>query len=283
MVQALNNPDATARRNYYVGLVGNFGTPTSFFDGQDVVFGSFDVYNRYRMRIESHLALGSPLMIDGLLDLDGAAGSGTLTVDLEVAPGETIASPAEYVVRAVLYEDDVFFCCGQGGASVWDRVARDVLPDQSFILESAGESQQVVYDFAISPAWDWTKLEGVAFVQRIADGSILNAVQAVHGPTGMEVIDEPRRVTLLQNAPNPFREGTELRFTLLQPGWVRLAIFDVRGAEVVELVRGTLPEGVHDVSWQGLDTAGRAQPAGVYFYRLETAGENFTRAMTLLR
>jgi len=82
---------------------------------------------------------------------------------------------------------------------------------------------------------------------------------------------------------NPFRESTGLRFALADPGRVRLDILDVRGRRVRALGGAGLPAGEHVLAWDGRDAAGRPVPAGLYLYRLVTAGGTRTGKVLRLR
>jgi hypothetical protein len=74
--------------------------------------------------------------------------------------------------------------------------------------------------------------------------------------------------------PNPTRSGTTIRYTLGSPSTVRLAVYDVAGRLVSTLVDSEMQgPGEHERSWDGLDAGGRRVAAGVYFCRLEAAGE----------
>jgi hypothetical protein len=90
-------------------------------------------------------------------------------------------------------------------------------------------------------------------------------------------------LALSQNAPNPFGASTTLHFTLAASGPVELAIYDVRGARVRTLVDGDQPAGAHAVTWDGRGDDGREAGPGVYFCRLEAAGQRFVRRMALVR
>ena len=97
-----------------------------------------------------------------------------------------------------------------------------------------------------------------------------------------------RRVTaggsLLQNSPNPFAMRTSIGFTLARAGRVRLAVYDVAGRRVRELVQGERAAGRHDVPWDGRDDAGRSVRAGSYRYRLDLAdGSSLMRGMVRVR
>lgn len=89
------------------------------------------------------------------------------------------------------------------------------------------------------------------------------------------------RLELRHNAPNPFRTETELRFALAAPGEVDLAIFDVNGRRVRSLVAEHLEAGVHCVTWDGRDEAGRGAGAGIYFARLRAAERTLERKMVM--
>jgi hypothetical protein len=61
-----------------------------------------------------------------------------------------------------------------------------------------------------------------------------------------------------------------LRFSLGGAGHVSCRVFAADGRSVRGLVVGDMPAGEHTIRWDGLDDAGQAAPAGVYFVRVET-------------
>ncbi len=92
------------------------------------------------------------------------------------------------------------------------------------------------------------------------------------------------RVThLMQNSPNPFNPKTEIRFNLEEAGETSLRIYDASGHLVKVLAQGNLTQGEHRVVWNGDDDGGSAVASGVYFYRLETATQSFSKRMVLLK
>lgn len=66
-------------------------------------------------------------------------------------------------------------------------------------------------------------------------------------------------------APNPFRPGTRLSFTLAGPGPAELEVLDVSGRRIATLLGGWQSAGQHAVVWRPGEAA-----AGVYFARLRT-------------
>lgn len=91
------------------------------------------------------------------------------------------------------------------------------------------------------------------------------------------------RLTLSQNAPNPFNPTTTITFTLPDAGPVRLAVYDSLGRRIRTLADGVHEAGRHSIAWNGRDDGGDAQASGIYFYRLEAEGRALTRKMVLLQ
>ena len=86
----------------------------------------------------------------------------------------------------------------------------------------------------------------------------------------------------LRVSPNPFARGTTLEFTLPSPDRVHAAIFDVSGREVARVVDGTLPGGITNVSWNGMDASGHPCRNGVYFVRVRSQQLNVIKKLVLV-
>ena len=95
--------------------------------------------------------------------------------------------------------------------------------------------------------------------------------------------DLPRATALAQNSPNPFNPSTSIGFALAQSGHVDLAVYDLSGRRVAQLVNGPQRAGQHAVIWTGQDSAGRQLPSGTYLYRLVTDDEMLTRKLVLVK
>lgn len=88
----------------------------------------------------------------------------------------------------------------------------------------------------------------------------------------------PTRVSLLNNYPDPFNPKTTINFNLPLEGHVNLAVYNMRGQLIEQLVDETRGAGRHEVTWDG-----HQYPSGVYFYRMKTGGFNETRKMIMLK
>lgn len=100
-----------------------------------------------------------------------------------------------------------------------------------------------------------------------------NAYGSVNGETGA--------LSLSQNSPNPFTVGstTVVGYTLPADGKVTVRIFDVLGREVRMLAEGFRNGGTYTAEWNGLDAAGMPVQAGVYYCRVDAAGQSRTISM----
>jgi hypothetical protein len=96
-----------------------------------------------------------------------------------------------------------------------------------------------------------------------------------HEPVPMEYAGEP---SLGDAYPNPFNPATRLTYFVPEAAHVRLAVYDVTGRLVDELVNGSVGAGEHVVEWHAKGLA-----SGVYFGRLETGGVVDIRRLVLLK
>jgi glucose/arabinose dehydrogenase len=92
------------------------------------------------------------------------------------------------------------------------------------------------------------------------------------------------RTNLAPPVPSPARGSAGLRYELSSQARVSLRLYDARGRVVRTLVvaEGQGP-GPHAVLWDGRDDLGRQAHPGLYFARLEVAGETFQQKVPFLR
>jgi DUF2961 family protein/type IX secretion system substrate protein len=86
------------------------------------------------------------------------------------------------------------------------------------------------------------------------------------------------RLELRPTAPNPVSDAAEIRFWLAEDQAVTLELLDVSGRRVETIVAGRLIAGSHAIRWSRGSLA-----SGIYFLRLEAAGQVATRKVVLAR
>jgi len=111
------------------------------------------------------------------------------------------------------------------------------------------------------------------------------ASSAFHGPVSVTVNGNVPpvlpEVTSMRNAyPNPFRASANIEVGIKAGETGSLTIYNVAGQVVKSFQAG---EGVHNLSWDGRDSTGKACGSGIYFYQLNTPSFNQTRKMMYLK
>jgi hypothetical protein len=88
----------------------------------------------------------------------------------------------------------------------------------------------------------------------------------------------PEQPFLSQNYPNPFNPTTTIPFGLDVDSQVSLIVYDILGRKVATLIDGKRPAGVYYEIFIGSHLA-----SGVYFYRLSTDSQIYTKRFTLIK
>jgi hypothetical protein len=129
--------------------------------------------------------------------------------------------------------------------------------------------------------------EGESELLKVFGGDVPPSIsRAMLNETPVEVPSSssiPIAFSLEQNAPNPFNPATTIRFTVAQSAPVNLAIYNLNGQLVREVVNDEMPAGSHEVVWDGRDAVSREVSSGVYVYRLRSGVQTAVNRMTLVR
>jgi hypothetical protein len=88
---------------------------------------------------------------------------------------------------------------------------------------------------------------------------------------------------LAQNYPNPFNSQTKISFQIPEQSNVELAVYNIAGQKINNLFQGVLPQGIHQIFWDGKNHLNQDAVSGIYFYTLKTDNGFFTRKMILAR
>ena len=84
--------------------------------------------------------------------------------------------------------------------------------------------------------------------------------------------------------PNPFNSNVVIRLGAgLGGDAVSMSVYNAAGQQVRRLVRGTIPSGTHEVTWDGSTDAGEPVSSGVYFLRVESGRRSLVSKMLVAR
>lgn len=100
------------------------------------------------------------------------------------------------------------------------------------------------------------------------------------GITNIKLINSnvPKEFKLDQNYPNPFNPVTNVKFSIINSGDVKIVVYDIMGREVQTLVSEKLKPGTYETTFDG-----SILTSGVYFYKMTTKDYSETKRMLLIK
>jgi len=81
-----------------------------------------------------------------------------------------------------------------------------------------------------------------------------------------------------QNYPNPFNPSTQIDYSVAQPGYITIKLYNIIGREVMTLFEGTCRPGRYHLTVNGEELTG-----GVYFYKMKAGTFTATKKFLLLK
>ncbi len=94
----------------------------------------------------------------------------------------------------------------------------------------------------------------------------------------------PNEVALNQNFPNPFNAGTTISFSLPTQQKVSVKLFNILGQQIKTLLSTSMLDvGTHNFYWDGTNNQNDAVATGLYFYRIQTEENSYSKKMILLK
>jgi uncharacterized protein (DUF2141 family) len=106
------------------------------------------------------------------------------------------------------------------------------------------------------------------------------------GTTDVEESSEPnnpKRMELCPNYPNPFNPLTTLCYSLPVDMEVEISIFNVQGRKIRELTCGYQIRGTKKIIWDGRNSQGKEVASGIYFCKLRSRYYDQTIKMVMLK
>ncbi len=80
--------------------------------------------------------------------------------------------------------------------------------------------------------------------------------------------------------PNPFVSSVNLHYHVARTEPIRIAVYDILGHVVTELVDQIQRPGKHQISWNGITSQGLTAAPGIYFVQMTASHERSTRIIT---
>jgi hypothetical protein len=162
-----DNGDADARESWYGGISG---VPTVKIDGSYTSVGGGDGctarFNEYRTDYNARMAETGGVSPVGITDGYLVLGGGTIA---SVQATFTLLDPTSLgSVQATffLYEDNITWCCGYGGASHWDEIERAIKNEPVTTLINVGDTVTISKSVTLDSSWSTANLHAVAIIQQ---------------------------------------------------------------------------------------------------------------------
>src|SRR5262249_28670547 len=96
--------------------------------------------------------------------------------------------------------------------------------------------------------------------------------------------ESPARAVRLTPGPKPFPSATPIAYGLPRRGAVAFRISDMGGRRVRTLIPGEVQgAGRHAIDWDGRNDSGAALESGLYFGRLDSAGQSDVTRLLRIR
>ena len=100
--------------------------------------------------------------------------------------------------------------------------------------------------------------------------------------TGIEEVSN-EYISNITVVPNPARKNVNVKFSMVQPGHVKVTIYNIAGQKVRQLADRSMATGVHTLTWYGRDDMGRNLSSGNYIVEVETASERINKVIVFVK
>jgi len=160
----------------------------------------------------------------------------------------------------LLWNDKVIACLGDNGLLVADTATGETLFSCSF--KSRLAAPPALYDNAVVVV----TVKGACHVFKSAGSAFM--------PEALDVSADP------SGGQDPF---IVIKYQVPRPCRLKLAVFNMRGQEVMTLINGQRPAGYFKLLWNGRGRSKRPLAGGVYFVKIATEGASKIVKMTILK
>src|SRR5574338_750165 len=283
--------------NYYGvvalnGLTG--GTRTDIFPGDNSTI-RFEIYNLIN-------AIYDSTSVTRVGDFRSYVGSGpytfapgtTLFVSFAIVVGTNLAdlqattdaAIAKYNSTILPVELTSFTANVNNGNVVLNWTTETELNNQGFEIQRRNADGQFITIGHFNGNGTTTERKQYSFTDAgVQTGSYYYRLKQVDFGGSFEYSNEifvdvtaPLQFALNQNYPNPFNPTTAINFSIAEPTFVKLAVFNLLGQEVEVLKNEYMNAGTYNVTFDAASL-----PSGMYLYKIETAQYSSVRKMMLMK
>lgn len=265
-------------------------SPNGF--GPDITFDDLWLYTGGHLLIEiRHLGFsGTSSSIDAV----GTTAPGYLSSFSACWTGNytgTSGVQGNFSIVKLTYDDPIpveltsFTASASGNHVILNWSTATETNNQGFDVQrkaSGSEFQSVGF---VSGSGTTTEIRKYSFDDEVSNGNYVYRLKQLDFDGTFEYSNEievdvniPAVYALEQNYPNPFNPSTTINFSLANEGFVKLAVYNTLGQEVMTLVNEVKESGVHSVTFDA-----SVLTSGAYFYKLETAQFSQTKKMLLTK
>jgi hypothetical protein len=126
--------------------------------------------------------------------------------------------------------------------------------------------------------------EGKTYYYQIITRDFNGTIHEYPSIVSATVLEIPETFNIDQNYPNPFNPRTTFRFSIPEPSWVGLTIYNILGQKVRTIFDNRLFDvGVYDqFSWDATDDAGNVVANGIYYYVFQIPDQNFRQVKKMV-
>jgi hypothetical protein len=168
----------------------------------------------------------------------------------------------------------------------------DIIPDQewitsvspsTFVLQS-DSTQSVTIRVNAEGLGSGTYYGTLQIISNDPDESPYNQpVKLIVTEEGMDDNEEDiPSLSLYPNFPNPFSNLTTFKFSLKDPAYVNLSVYNIKGQRIATVVDKGMAPGSYEIPWSLADEDHKLKN-GIYFYRLEAGDKTFVKKMVIMR
>ena len=83
--------------------------------------------------------------------------------------------------------------------------------------------------------------------------------------------------------PNPFNNSIRIDFTINNPGYVDIGIYDIKGKWIINLIGKHMHLGKYNLVWNGMDMAGKSVSSGSYLVLMKFGSSFQTKKIQLIK